>query len=289
MAGIAALRGATTITTTTAPSLGSINSYNASAGAISVTLPALAGSNAGAFCIVEKNVADTTVNAVTFTANSGDTFDDATTSVALTHSGEKRTLQIISIGGTKYWKITSVSRGTASLQSGTAGFNSSAQSQVTVAGTAYYVTSSNLAVPTTVAVGTTFMWNVAMTKTAAGTGAFDIIIYRGTHGSTSDTADVTQSIGTQTAAVDNMLVTVQVTVTAIGSSGSYYWSIVPDNKAVTATGFGVATGTGAYLSGTVSSVNFTTASQIFGLGFESVTGTPTIVVPMVQAQSYNIG
>ena len=128
-----------------------------------------------------------------------------------------------------------------------------------------------------------------MTKTAAGTGAFDIIIYRGTHGSTSDTADVTQSIGTQTAAVDNMLVTVQVTVTAIGSSGSYYWSIVPDNKAVTATGFGVATGTGAYLSGTVSSVNFTTASQIFGLGFESVTGTPTIVVPMVQAQSYNIG
>jgi hypothetical protein len=239
---------------------------------------------------VEKNVADTTVNAVTFTAAGADTFDDATTTLALTHTGEKRTLQVISISGTKYWKITSFSPGTtAALLYGTFNANSAAQSQVTVAGTNYYITNSNIAVPTTLKVGTTFTWNVSMTKTAAGTGAFNVVLFRGTNGTTADTADVTQSVGTQTAAVDNMLLTVQLTVTTIGATGAYYWSIAPNNKAVTATGFGVATGTGAYFSGTVSSVALNTANLKFGLGFASVTGTPTIVIPLVEAQATNIG
>jgi hypothetical protein len=52
-------------------------------------------------------------------------------------------------------------------------------------------------------------WRVSMTKTAAGTGAFDIIILMGTAGTIGgDTKEVTQSIGTQTAAVDNMTVDV---------------------------------------------------------------------------------
>lgn len=170
--------------------------------------------------------------------------------------------------------------------------NSSLQTQAVTAGTAYYVAGSALTVPsptiTGMVVGTRFVWRVAMMKTAAGTGAFNIIVYRGTNGSTSDTADVTRSVGTQTAAVDNMIVDVEVVVTATGATGSYYWSVVPTNKAVTATGFGVATGTSAYGSGTVSSVALNTSGLKFGLGFSCATGTPTITIPYVQANAYNL-
>jgi hypothetical protein len=178
------------------------------------------------------------------------------------------------------------------LPDGITNSNTTAQSQVTVAGTTYYITGSNLNLPATLitgmAVGTRFRWTVAMTKTAAGTGTFIIGIYRGTNGSTADTLDVAQSIGTQTAAVDNMTVDVEMVVTATGATGSYYWSIIPNNKAASATGFGVAVGPTAYFSGTVSGVAMNTASLKFGLGFRSTTGTPTIVIPQVRAGSYNL-
>ena len=166
------------------------------------------------------------------------------------------------------------------------------QTQVVVAGTAYYITGSAITVPSTtvtgMVVGTRFSWETAMMKTAAGTNAFNIIIYRGTNGTTADTADVTQSVGTQTAAVDNMTVRVEVVITATGATGSYFWSVVPNNKAITATGFGVATGTAAYSSGTVSSVNLTTAGLKFGIGFSCATGTPTITIPFTRATVYNL-
>jgi hypothetical protein len=169
-----------------------------------------------------------------------------------------------------------------------------AQSQVVVSGTNYYITRSNLLLPASsktgggMVVGTRFHWRVALTKTAAGTGTFRMIIYRGTNGSTADTADVTQTLGTQTAAVDNMTVEVMVTVTTTGATGAYYWTIIPQNKAVTATGFGIATGTGAFFDGTVSSVALNTASLQFGLGFVSNTGTPTIRIPMMHGRVFNM-
>jgi hypothetical protein len=100
-----ALNGATTLTTNTAPTQGSINSYNASSGALAVTLPALSGLNVGSWCIVEKNVADGTFNAVTFTRNGSDAFDDGSTSVALYAPGHKITLEVVTISGTTYWKV----------------------------------------------------------------------------------------------------------------------------------------------------------------------------------------
>ena len=51
------LNGAATITTTTTPSLGTINSYSASGGALAVALPGpIAGYNAGATMVLEKAV-----------------------------------------------------------------------------------------------------------------------------------------------------------------------------------------------------------------------------------------
>lgn len=169
---------------------------------------------------------------------------------------------------------------------GLTGGNTSTQSQTVVSATAYYVTGSAIAVPTNVATTSRFRWTVAMAKTAAGTGIFEIIIYRGTAGSTADTADVAQTLGTQTAVVDNMTVDVEVAVTTTGASGAYYWSIVPTAKAASATGFGVAVGPTGQFSGTKSTVAMNTASLKFGLGFRATTGTPTITVPMVRANGY---
>jgi hypothetical protein len=190
------------------------------------------------------------------------------------------------------WRQFSISN-LANPQAGINNFAFAQQSQVTVAGTPYYITGSALTMPAAAITGmtankTTFMWRVAMSKTALGTGAFDIIIYRGSNGTTADTADVTQSIGTQTALIDDLLLDVVLVVTTIGASGAYYWTIIPQNTAGAAVGFGVVTATNAWLSGTVSSVALNTASFKFGLGFESVTGTPTITVPMVQAFAYNM-
>jgi len=180
----------------------------------------------------------------------------------------------------------------ANIPNGINNGNSSAWSQALVAATNYYVAGSALTMPATpkagMVVGTRFIWRVAMTKTAAGTGAFNIKIYRGTLGTTGDTPDVTQSIGTQTAALDNMIVDVEITVTATGASGSYYWSIIPNNKAASATGFGVTTGTAAYFSGTVTGVAMNTASLIFGLGFYCTLGTPTLTIPHVNGQVFNM-
>lgn len=178
------------------------------------------------------------------------------------------------------------------IPSGITNGNTSTQSQVVVSGTNYYITGSNLNLPNPMkvglVVGSRFRWTVAMAKTAAGTGTFQIKIYRGTNGSTSDTADVNQTIGTQTAAVDSMTLDVEIVVTTTGATGAYFWSIIPTSKAVTATGFGVATGPTGQFSGTVSSVNLTTASLKFGLAFTATTGTPTITVPMVRAQALNV-
>lgn len=165
--------------------------------------------------------------------------------------------------------------------------NTALQSQVVVSATSYYITNSAVAVPSTAIVGTRFRWTVAMAKTAAGTGTFQIKLYRGTNGSTADTADVTQTLGTQTAAVDSMMLDVEIVITTTGATGAYYWTIIPTSKAVTATGFGVATGPTGQFSGTVSSVALNTASLKLGLGFVATTGTPTITVPLVRAQALN--
>jgi len=174
------------------------------------------------------------------------------------------------------------------------GNSTTLQSQTVVAGTYYYIAGSNLKVPAAmtpgsgIRVGTTYTWQVGMTKNAAGTAAFNIRIYLGVGGAITDTALVTQSIGTSTAVADNMLMTVQVSWTAIGAgTGAIYWSIVPSNKAPTATGFGVASGT--IPSGTVGSLTSTTAGLIMGLGFMQTTGTPLITVPQVIANISNLG
>lgn len=200
------------------------------------------------------------------------------------------------IGAVTYVNLSTQTYGAiskAQFPRGITNSHTALQSQTVVSGTSYYITSSNLNLPATlvngIVVGTRFQWHVCMTKTALGTGNFEIIIYMGTNGSTGDTAEVTQTIGLQTAVVDTMCVDVDVVFTAVGSgSGSFFWSMTPIHEAATAAGFGVATGTTGVFTGTVSSLNTTTASLIFGLGFNATTGSPVITVPTVEAEAFNL-
>lgn len=96
---------AAAITANTAPSTGYVNRYNASGGALSITLPALSGLNDGANFTVEKDALDTTLNTVTFTRSGSDTFDDGATTLVLNRPGIKALLQVITISTTKYWKV----------------------------------------------------------------------------------------------------------------------------------------------------------------------------------------
>jgi hypothetical protein len=173
-------------------------------------------------------------------------------------------------------------------------------SQTVVAATTYYVPGSYLQIPAVPLTGTNgltanksvFNWNVAMTKTAAGTGNFTWYIYRGVNGTTADTPDVTQILGTQTAVIDAMIVNVQLVVTTIGGTGAYSWAITPDNRASvpgTAAGFGVpGTASSAFFSGTVSSVSLSTTSTGFGLAWNCAVGVPVVTLQSVQAYALNV-
>ena len=178
----------------------------------------------------------------------------------------------------------------AALPNGIWDFNQAAQSQVVVSGTEYYITNSNLNMPATyltpIAAGTTLKWHVAMTKTPAGTGTFQILFKDGTNGSTADTTDATVTIGTQTAAVDDLDFDLVITFT---SATAYYYSLAPHQAGPSAAGFGlVYPATAAQFSGTVTGLTTTTASNKYGLSFKATTGTPTIVVNQVQAEALGV-
>jgi hypothetical protein len=96
-------------TSSTAPTAGYINSYNASSGAISVTLPQLSTTTVGASLMIQKDPADTTFNLVTVSPYSGDTFYDGRASLILVRPGDKYVIQHYTASSTNYWLITQLS------------------------------------------------------------------------------------------------------------------------------------------------------------------------------------
>jgi hypothetical protein len=156
------------------------------------------------------------------------------------------------------------------------------------AGTYYYLSPSALTMPATystaIGSGTTMKWHFAMSKTGAGTGAFNIRFYYGTNGSISDTTLATQSVGTATAVLDDMECNA---ILAFTSATAGYWSLACQHSTATATGFGLAIGSQQF-SGTLSGLTTTTASLIFGLGYSNTTGTAVITVPLVTSEAYGV-
>lgn len=181
----------------------------------------------------------------------------------------------------------------ANIPNGISTLNSTLFTQSMAAGTFYYVPLSALTMPAAAKTGgdmstsTTMNWDFIIRKTAAGTAAFDVCIYRGVNGTTGDTRDVTQSIGTATAVVDIAHIIVNLKVTATGATGSYTWSISVMHKAATGAGFGTTDAT-PFFSGTVSSVAMNTASLKFGIGLMGTTGTTALVLSGLTGQVNNM-
>jgi hypothetical protein len=179
----------------------------------------------------------------------------------------------------------------AQFPQGLSNQNSALQSLTPTAGTAYYITSSNINLPATLLngfkVGTTFRWRISATKTANGTGALSIIFYGGTLGTTGDTAMATVTLPASTAAIDTMMLDITLVWTTVGSSGAFFYSITPMHLAASAAGFGVTSGTAYTGTGTF---NTTTASLIFGIGFNFASGgtLSTTTHPTVLAQAFNL-
>jgi hypothetical protein len=156
------------------------------------------------------------------------------------------------------------------------------------AGVFNYIAPSTLTMPAVytapIAAGTTLRWHIRMSKTAAGTGSFIVGIYMGTAGSISDTKEVSQSIGTATAAVDDVDLDI---IAVFTSTTAFYWSIAATHSAAAGVGFGLAIGSQAF-SGTVTGLTTTTASLKFGIAYSNTTGTAVITVPLVQAEALGV-
>lgn len=98
------LSGAAVATTGATPAVGTINTYNATSGNLTATLPTLSGLTVGWRLIVAKS--DTSANTVTVACAGSDKLVDGTTaSIVLAIPLEQRELQVVSIGGTKRWAI----------------------------------------------------------------------------------------------------------------------------------------------------------------------------------------
>jgi hypothetical protein len=93
----------------TSPSVGKINVYDTTTSGVNATttLPALSGLNVGSRLIVAKHLGDVSSRTVTVSCAGSDKFyDGLTTSLTLFMAGGQRELQVVSIGGTKYWAYT---------------------------------------------------------------------------------------------------------------------------------------------------------------------------------------
>lgn len=233
----------------------------------------------------------TTGTGVVSTAVSGTDYQAPIGTVTGLAKGNGANALTSAVDGTDYWS-PAYAIPNANNQQGIISSATALQSQIVVSGTAYYITNSAITMPASSKTGggmstsTRMRWVVGLTKTGAGTGTFQLRFYRGTNGSTADTADATVTLGTQTAVIDSMVLDVTIAVTATGATGSYFYCITPMSKAGSATGFGITTG--ATFTGTVSSVALNTASLKFGLGFIATTGTPTITTFVHEAYAMNM-
>lgn len=99
--------------------------------------------------------------------------------------------------------------------------NVSTAAQSPSAGATTYLTNSSIAVPAAgLRAGTAFVWDIAFSKTAAGTATRSLLIKVGTAGTTADATIVTLTSGTPTAAADQGYMRVQFTIRTTGAAAT---------------------------------------------------------------------
>jgi hypothetical protein len=120
--------------------------------------------------------------------------------------------------------------------------NASVASQGAGFATDTYVTNSNILIPSFgVQAKTVFRWTVLATKTAAGVAGPVYSVRIGANAATTDTARVTLTGPAQTAAGDDAIITIIVTVRSVGAAGVLRGTVSLDHD-LTITGFATNTG-----------------------------------------------
>lgn len=91
---------------------------------------------------------------------------------------------------------------------------------VVATGVDTYLTGSSLAVPShLLQAGTTFKWRIGFTKSAAGTAAATFVVRVGTGGVVGDTARLTFTLPSSTAAIDAAYVCITAVLRNVGAAG----------------------------------------------------------------------
>src|SRR4029077_4251921 len=91
-------------TTNVAPVMKTINTYSVAAGGYTVTLPPLNSVTLGARTMIEKDRLAVDANLITVQRAGTDTFFDGTTSFTIGSAGQQVELQVVLVGGVRYWK-----------------------------------------------------------------------------------------------------------------------------------------------------------------------------------------
>lgn len=138
--------------------------------------------------------------------------------------------------------------------------------QNVAAGTTVQITGTNIQFPSSrpIKIGTTFTWELSITKTAAGTASNSLDIRVGTNGTSADTSRLAFATGTGTAAVDTASVVIRAVVRGpIGSSCIVEGNMRLVKAAAAAAGFSV--NPSVAVNTTSAGFDVTTNNIIFGL------------------------
>lgn len=111
--------------------------------------------------------------------------------------------------------------------------------QSLTAASANVVTGTLVQLPTSnLKVGSRFRFNIALEKTAAGTATWSAVMKYGTAGTTADAAIATWTSGTNTAAIDQALLHIEVAVATLGAAATANCIAMSVNTLTNATGLG---------------------------------------------------
>lgn len=178
--------------------------------------------------------------------------------------------------------------GTASgnLQVGPTPANASTASQTINAATTTALAGSALAVPTSkLKIGSVFVWEITVSKTAAGTAANTFNVRCGTTGGVSDTSLLALALPTATGVVDTAQIQIILTCQGPLSASGIFAGTLTMIHNLAATGF--ATVPCVVITGVSATFNVTTAGLILSLSCTTAAST-VLTFTQVMGQAFGL-
>jgi hypothetical protein len=149
-----------------------------------------------------------------------------------------------------------------------------------------YLTGSALTVPAgKVKIGTMFRWKFDVTKTGAGTATIIVKVWAGINGSTSDTARLTFTFGSQSGVIDVGFIELYVIVRGPLSGSGVITGIAVLTHSLAATGLDATNG--QVLSVVSGAFDVTIASTIYGVSINPGT-SGNFTIQQVQSEALNL-